>query len=38
MSDSAASTSAAAFCAGLVREADFDRYAATLFEIGRAHV
>ncbi|PPQ45463.1 phytoene/squalene synthase family protein [Rhodopseudomonas palustris] len=31
MSDSAASTSAAAFCAGLVREADFDRYAATLF-------
>ncbi|QLH71885.1 phytoene/squalene synthase family protein [Rhodopseudomonas palustris] len=31
MSEPAASTSAAAFCAGLVREANFDRYAATLF-------
>lgn len=31
MNESVASISAAAFCAGLVRGADFDRYAATLF-------
>ncbi|WP_257164958.1 phytoene/squalene synthase family protein [Bradyrhizobium sp. SRS-191] len=39
MSEAAASTSDAAFCASLVREHDFDRYASTLFvtpEIRRA--